>query len=317
MKEGIKMTVKVSARTEHKNAIVKMVKEKRMILLATLASVMNNKNINTAVERLVKDGKLKHQKIQVRGPVGNLTNQWLVYDNSVKQNDILDFERATVNQYFQSPLVENHCYKSPEQPIQQQLKDNPLKDENRPLESNVIDLQEYVKINNSDVGIMTYNKKRVVTFEDIDILHQRAKGTAKRTFSDHKNKLIEGIDYFVFKGQKGREALIQANCTRYVQLNTSPNFKSYLLTESGYLLLVKPFTDDLSWDIQRDLINNYFQMKEVKEDLNSNLPVTKQSVDTTNTYDILRVFATGMTDLNDRVKSLESTIESLKTAITG
>jgi len=34
-----------SSRAEHKNAIVKMVKEKRMILIADLARVMNNKNI--------------------------------------------------------------------------------------------------------------------------------------------------------------------------------------------------------------------------------------------------------------------------------
>jgi len=298
------MTTKIQ-RTEHKNAVVKLVKGKRMILQVDIASVMNSKNIPDTVEALVKEGKLKRQKIQVRGPVGNLTNQWLVYDNSVKQNDILDFERAMVNKYFQSPLVENHCYKSPEQPIDQELK------------SNVVDLQEYVKIKNTDVNIMTYNGKRVVNFEDIDTLHQRPKGTAKRTFSDHKNQLIEGVDYFIFKGQKGREALIQANCTRYVQLNNSPNFKSYLLTESGYLLLVKPFIDDLSWDIQRDLVNKYFKLQEVQEKLKNNLPVTKETVNlSNNTYDILKVFATGITDLNDRVKTLEGTIESLKNAIT-
>jgi len=67
----------ISPRAEHKNAIVKMVKEKRMILLADLARVMNNKNIQSAVETLVKDGKIKHQKIKVRGLVGNMTNQWL------------------------------------------------------------------------------------------------------------------------------------------------------------------------------------------------------------------------------------------------
>lgn len=298
------MTTKIQ-RTEHKNAIVKLVKGKRMILQIDIASVMNSKNIPDTVEMLVKEGRLKRQKIQVRGPVGNLTNQWLVYDNQIKQNDILDFERLMVNKYFQSPLVENHCYKSPEQPIDQQLK------------SNVIDLQEYIKINNTDVGIMTYNGKRVVTFEDIDTLHQRPKGTAKRTFSDHKNKLIEGTDYFIFKGQKGRETLIQANCTRYVQLNSSPNFKSYLLTESGYLLLVKPFTDDLSWEIQRQLVNSYFKVQEIKEQIENNLPVTKYDLNSIDIFDFFKMVSTGMTNLDDRVKTLEGTIESLKNAITG
>lgn len=301
-----------SPRTEHRNAVAKMVREKRMILIADLGRVMNNKNISSPVEYLVKEGKIKRQKIKVRGQVGNMTNQWLIYDNSVTQNEILDFERETINRTFQSPLVENHCYKSPDQPIDQELKD-----ENSLKNSNIIDMQEYVRIKDLDVGIMTYNGKRVVTFEDIEELHKRPKGTAKRTFSDHKNKLIEGVDYFSFKGKEGREALIQANCTRYVQLNSSPNFKSYLLTESGYLLLVKPFTDDLSWEIQRDLVNKYFQLKEIKENINNNVPVTKQDINSIDTFDFFKMVATGMTNLDDRVKTLESTIDSMKKAITG
>lgn len=32
---------------------------------------------------------------------------------------------------------------------------------------------------------------------------------------------------------------------------------------SGYLMLAKTFTDDLSWDIQRALVNTYFSVKKV------------------------------------------------------
>ena len=32
-----------------------------------------------------------------------------------------------------------------------------------------------------------------------------------------------------------------------------------LITESGYLMLVKSFTDDLAWDVQRQLVNSYFR----------------------------------------------------------
>lgn len=34
-----------------------------------------------------------------------------------------------------------------------------------------------------------------------------------------------------------------------------------LLTESGYLMLAKSFTDDLAWKVQRELVNNYFRAK--------------------------------------------------------
>lgn len=41
--------------------------------------------------------------------------------------------------------------------------------------------------------------------------------------------------------------------------------KGYLLTESGYLTLVKSLTDDLAWKVQRDLVKGYFQSFPSKE----------------------------------------------------
>ena len=34
-----------------------------------------------------------------------------------------------------------------------------------------------------------------------------------------------------------------------------------LITESGYLMLVKSFTDDLAWKVQRELVKGYFRAK--------------------------------------------------------
>lgn len=39
-----------------------------------------------------------------------------------------------------------------------------------------------------------------------------------------------------------------------------------LLTESGYLLIAKSFTDDLSWKVQRQLVNAYFKVREVQKE---------------------------------------------------
>lgn len=36
-----------------------------------------------------------------------------------------------------------------------------------------------------------------------------------------------------------------------------------LITESGYLMLVKSFTDDLAWTVQRALIKTYFKAQEL------------------------------------------------------
>jgi hypothetical protein len=37
-----------------------------------------------------------------------------------------------------------------------------------------------------------------------------------------------------------------------------------VVTESGYLMLVKSFTDDLAWDVQRQLVNTYFKVEKKK-----------------------------------------------------
>jgi len=287
MKEGcIHMTTKIQ-RTEHKNAVVKLVKGKRMILQIDIASVMNSKNIPDTVATLVKEGKLKRQKIQVRGPVGNLTNQWLVYDNSIKQNDILDFERAMVNKYFQSPLVENHCYKSPEQPIDQELK------------SNVVDMQEYIKVNNRDVKIKEYRGQRVITLYDIAEVHEVENRTIKENFNNNKCYLFENEDYYILSKVDYENFVNEKLPKKY---NAIKEF--ILFTEQGYLLIVKSLTGQKAWDIQRQLVKSYFKIQEIKKMQENNLPTTKETVDLTNTYDILKVVASGITDLNDRVRRL-------------
>lgn len=42
-----------------------------------------------------------------------------------------------------------------------------------------------------------------------------------------------------------------------------PNKGLTLITESGYLMIVKSFNDDLAWKVQRELVNNYFRVKNV------------------------------------------------------
>ena len=56
-----------------------------------------------------------------------------------------------------------------------------------------------MKINNIDLSVKEFNKLRVVTFKDIDMLHERVEGTAKRNFNENKKHLIENVDYFLVK----------------------------------------------------------------------------------------------------------------------
>lgn len=118
------------------------------------------------------------------------------------------------------------------------------------MSNNVVRL--VINDRSQDVAIKEYQGQRVVTFKDIDELHGRPDGTARRTFNDHKRRLREGVDFFV---RSAYEARAEFGIT-------APN-GLVLIAESGYLMVVKPFGDDLSWDVQRELVNGYFRGRQV------------------------------------------------------
>ena len=91
-----------------------------------------------------------------------------------------------------------------------------------------------------------------MTFKDIDQCHGRPEGTARKRFNDNKEHFIEGVDYFLVKPSD-----VQMSEIRTSEIN---NRGTTLVTESGYLMLVKSFTDDLAWDVQRQLVNTYFRV---------------------------------------------------------
>lgn len=93
----------------------------------------------------------------------------------------------------------------------------------------------------------TYEGQRVVTLRDIDEIHRRPVGTARRNFKQNQEHFIEGVDYFVRNSYEAR-------CEYGIE---APNGLK-LLTLTGYLMIVKSFTDDLSWAIQRELVTGYF-----------------------------------------------------------
>ena len=110
-------------------------------------------------------------------------------------------------------------------------------------------MSELIKINNQQLPIKEYNGQRVVTFKEIDAVHKRTPGTAHRNFKANRNRFIEGVDYYK----------LQKDEIRPFGIN-SPN-GGIIITESGYLMLAKSFTDDLAWQVQRELVNSYFRNK--------------------------------------------------------
>lgn len=119
-------------------------------------------------------------------------------------------------------------------------------------------MSNLVKINNQNLEVKEFNGQRVVTFKDIDSLHERVEGTANKRFLDNLKHFEKGIDYFELTGEELREVKQLPNFG--IGANAS---KTILITESGYLMLVKSFTDDLAWKVQRQLVNTYFRAKDL------------------------------------------------------
>ena len=108
--------------------------------------------------------------------------------------------------------------------------------------------------------IKVWNGQRVVTFKDIDEAHERPKGTARRNFSYNKKHFVEGVDYFKIKPTDLENTELHEK--RTIGISNVPPRGISLITESGYLMIVKSFDDDLSWEVQRQLVNGYFKAKE-------------------------------------------------------
>ena len=118
-------------------------------------------------------------------------------------------------------------------------------------------MNEVITIENTEMQIREYNGQRVVTLKDIDIVHGKKSDTAKKSFQKHKQHFILGTDYFEMTRKEFGERYSPNE-----KVAGNPNLKTYLFTESGYLMIVKVFTDELAWNVQRQLVNAYFRAKE-------------------------------------------------------
>lgn len=113
-------------------------------------------------------------------------------------------------------------------------------------------------INEIVLAIKEYNGKRVVTFKDIDTVHDRPDGTARKRFNDNKKHFVEGEDFF-------KVCASEIRTHKIIEISPKAHEDVTFITESGYLMLVKSFTDDLAWKVQRQLVNTYFRIQQMDD----------------------------------------------------
>ena len=89
-------------------------------------------------------------------------------------------------------------------------------------------MNEVVTINGNDLQVKMWNGQRIVSFKDVDRVHDRAEGTAHRNFKENKKHLIENEDslYKMFnRGFLVDELFIP------IFLNMHPKFKKRVFYE--------------------------------------------------------------------------------------
>lgn len=116
--------------------------------------------------------------------------------------------------------------------------------------------QETVSIEGCDVNKIIYKDLPVISFKMMDQVHERPAGTARKNFSHNRERFLEDEDFFRVPYNEQRK--LTAVGISDSGPDTGQRNPIILLTSTGYMMLVKSFTDDRAWKVQRALAKSYF-----------------------------------------------------------
>ncbi|GCG94214.1 hypothetical protein BvCmsH55A_00576 [Escherichia coli] len=151
-----------------------------------------------------------------------------------------------------------------------------------------------VMINGKQLPAAEYRGQRVVTLAMIDEVHQRPEGTASAAYLRNKERFVEGIDTYLIEYSEN-------NVLR--PFNVDVPFRGLrVFTETGYLMLTKPFNDDLAWKVQRELVNNYFRTSKQLSEIEMIAAVAAEAVRQQKR----------ITQVEEKVSHVAETVEQIK-----
>lgn len=120
-------------------------------------------------------------------------------------------------------------------------------------------MNNVVNINGKAVERIEYKGMPIVTLPMVDDVHEKAKGMARAAFNRHKRRMNEGEDYFIVPFDEWKPLLgVHEMHDQSAKSKGGHTGDMTFLTETGYVMLVKVFDDDLSWDIYRKMVRHYF-----------------------------------------------------------
>ena len=153
-----------------------------------------------------------------------------------------------------------------------------------------------VIINDVTLPVLEVSGQRVMTCADIDRVHGRKRGTASARFQANKRHFVLGTDYFVFTNKELNRGLMAENV-----IKGNPNFKTVLITKSGYLMLVKSLNDEKAWEVQRRLVDHYF----ITQNVTAQAPAVEKE-------DIYRLLVSAIDNQNKLIEAMMGLIAEIK-----
>ena len=124
---------------------------------------------------------------------------------------------------------------------------------------NVVSDDKFLEINGVRIERKEYKGVPILTPWDIGKIHNKDVKAINQQFLRNKDKFKENIDYFPVS----REEIKRSQIIAFE--NFPKNIKRVnFYTERGYIKLNKTFSDDFSWKVQDTLIDEYFNMKKLR-----------------------------------------------------
>ena len=127
---------------------------------------------------------------------------------------------------------------------------------------NVVSDKKFLEINGIRIERKEYKGNSVLTPWDISEIHKKEIRKINQQLKRNLEYFQENNDFFTLTREefsKSQNVILE---------KMPPNLKEIkLFTERGYLKLTKTFTDEFSWKVQDVLIDEYFNMKKLRNAL--------------------------------------------------
>jgi hypothetical protein len=115
--------------------------------------------------------------------------------------------------------------------------------------------QNQVTVVDLTLPVIEFNSERVLTLASLDSLHRVPLNTTHNIFSQNQSKLQMNKHYYI--------ATLNDQAFVATYRNPIPPCGLILITQRGYSMLVKAFTDDFSWQVQEQLADAYFDAQRI------------------------------------------------------